>query len=141
MKDTRKTDRLMALTARLTEALLGDISALERGRPREMLSPKPDIQQLLALYAREAAAFAPSAVQALPKDARDELTEATKAFREVLKRHGSILTRMRKANEGMIRAIADDVARKKSAQRPYTPATPTPAKPRPPGAMIFNSVV
>lgn len=139
MSDPRKIERLMALTARLTDALLADIAALERGRPREMRSPNLDVQQMTSLYAREAAAFAPSAVQALPKDARDQLTDATKSFRDVLSRHGQILTRVRNATEGMIHAIVEDVAKKKNAQRPYVPAKP--AKTNSPGAMIFNSVV
>jgi hypothetical protein len=142
MSDPRKIERLMALTARLTEALTADIAALERGRPREMRSPSAEVQQLTALYAREAASFAPSAVQTLPKEARDQLTSATAAFRDVLARHGRILTRVRSTTEGMIRAIADDVARRKNAQRPYSPATTAaPAKPGGAGAMIFNNVV
>jgi hypothetical protein len=139
MSDSRKIERLMALTARLTEALSADIDALERGRPREMRSPGLEVQQMTALYAREAASFAPSAVQALPKDARDQLTAATAEFRDVLARHGRILTRVRITTEGMIRAIAADVAKRKSAQQPYTPVAPV--KPRAAGAMIFNSVV
>ncbi len=139
MSDPRKIERLMALTARLTEALSADIAALERGRPREMRSPSMEVQQLTALYTREAASFAPSAVQALPKEARDLLTAATAGFRDVLARHGRILTRVRKTTEGMIRAIADDVAKRKNAQRPYPPAAPV--KPRGAGAMIYNNVV
>jgi hypothetical protein len=142
MSDPRKIERLMALTARLTEALKADIAALERGRPREMRSPSNEVQQMTALYTREAASFAPSAVQTLPKDARDQLTNATAAFRDVLALHGRILSRVRNTTEGMIRAIADDVAKRKNAQRPYAPtATPAPVKPRADSAMIFNKVV
>ncbi|HWU25646.1 MAG TPA: hypothetical protein VN154_04525 [Rhizomicrobium sp.] len=139
MSEPRKIDRLLALTERLTEALLADIAALERCRPREMRSPSIEVQQMTALYAREAASFAPSVVQVLPKEARDRLTAATAAFREVLARHGQILLRVRNATEGMIRAIAEDVAKRKNAQRPYAPAAPV--KANTPGAMIYNKVV
>jgi hypothetical protein len=137
--DPRKIERLLALTERLTEALQADIAALERGRPREMRSPKPDVQQLTALYSGEAANVTLAAVNTLPKEARDRLTTATVRFREILTLHGRILTRVKSATEGMIRAIAEEVSRKKSAQRPYSP-TPA-AKPRSPGAMLFNNVV
>jgi hypothetical protein len=140
MSDPRKIQRLMALTARLTDALTADIAALERGRPREMRSPSTEVQQLTALYTREAASFAPSVVQTLPKEARDQLKAATAAFRDVLAKHGRILTRVRTTTEGMIRAIADDVAKRKNAQLPYA-APAMPVKPRGPGAMIFNNVV
>jgi hypothetical protein len=139
MSDSRKIERLMALTERLTEALSADIAALERGRPREMRSPSAEVQQLTALYAREAAGFAPSIVHALPKGDRDRLAETTANFRDVLARHGRILTRVRGATEGMIRAIADDVAKRKNSQRPYAPTMPT--KPPSSGALIVNSVV
>lgn len=136
--DPRKIERLLALTERLTEALEADIAALERGRPREMRSPGAEVQQLTALYSREAAGFQPAVVKALPPEARARLTEATARFREVLARHGRILTRVRTATEGMIRAIAEDVAKRKSAQRPYAPATL--AKPTSAGALLYNRV-
>jgi hypothetical protein len=137
--DPRKAERLMSMTQRLTEALEADIAALERGRPREMRSPQADVQQLTALYSREAAGFGPSAVQALPADLRARLTEATARFRDVLVNHGRVLTRVRSCTEGMIRAIADDVAKKRNAQRPYAPAQES--KPRSSGALLYNSVV
>ncbi len=136
--DTRKIERLVALTLRLTEALQADIAALERGRPREMRSHQADVQQLTALYTREAQAFSVDAVKSLPREARDQLTQATTRFREVLALHVRILNRVRGATEGMIRAIAEDVAKRRAAQRPYTPK---PAASRSPGALIHNSVV
>ncbi len=139
MSNTPQVDRLLVLTERLTEALLADIAALERHRPREMRSPGSEVQQMTALYTREAGGLSPSIVQALPNDAREKLTAATARFREVLAQHGRILLRVRNATEGMVKAIAEDVAKRKSAQRPYAPAAP--AKPGSPGAMIYNNVV
>lgn len=137
--NARNIDRLLALTERLTRALNDDIAALERGRPREMRSPTAEVQQMTALYTREAAQFPPSALNALPKEARDRLAEITARFRSVLVRHGRVLTRVRSCTEGMIRAIADDVAKKRNAQRPYSPAPAQ--KFRPPGPILYNKVV
>jgi hypothetical protein len=136
--DARKIERLVVLTKRLTEALQEDIAALERGRPRDMHTPKPEVQQLALLYTNEANGFSPETVEALPRDARDQLTAVTARFREVLALHGRILNRVRTATEGMIRAIADDVAKRRNAHRPYTP---NPGASRAPGALIYNNVV
>jgi hypothetical protein len=137
--DPRKIDRLMALTERLTQALEDDIAALERGRPREMRTPKADVQQLTVLYRNEAAHFTPAAVKDLPKDTRDRLEKATAHFKDVLAVHRRLVTRVKDCTDGMIRAIADDVARKRNAQRPYVPQNV--AKPKTPGALIYNRVV
>ncbi|MGB8365377.1 MAG: hypothetical protein ACLQUZ_16455 [Rhizomicrobium sp.] len=136
--DARKIERLVALTVRLTEALQADIAALERGRPREMHSHRPDVQQMTALYSREAQGFGVDVVKSLPPESREKLTRATARFREVLALHARILTRVRNATEGMIRAIAEDVAKRRNAQRPYAPQ---PAATRSPGALIYNNVV
>jgi hypothetical protein len=137
--DPRKIEKLLALTQRLTEALNDDIAALERGRPREMRSHRPEVQQLLALYGREVQALNNSAVNALPKEALARLTQVTTRFRETLALHNRVLTRVRNCTEGMIRAIAEDVAKKRTAQQPYVPVAKT--KPRGPGAIVYNSVV
>lgn len=137
--DPRKIEKLLALTERLTEALNDDIAALERGRPREMRSHKPEVQQLLALYSREVQSLNAAVAKGLPRDAQDRLMDVTAKFRETLALHNRILTRVKTCTEGMIKAIADDVAKKRAAQRPYTP--PVSVKPRTPGAIVYNSVV
>ena len=137
--EARRAERLIALTERLTAVLKDDIAALERGRPREMRSPNPDAQQLIALYRNETQGFNPALAEGLPLAERARLNEATARFREVLALHGRVVTRVKTCSEGMIRAIADDVAKKRSAQKPYS--TPATAKPRAPGAIIYNNVV
>lgn len=136
--DPRKIERLMALTERLTEALQEDIVALERGRPREMHTPRPEVQQLTALYRNEAAYFTLAVVNALPQEGRNRLSATTARFKEVLTQHGRVLMRVKTCSEGMIKAIADDVAKKRNAQQPYSPV---PAIPRGIGAIVHNSVV
>jgi len=137
--DPRKVEKLLALTERLIEALHDDIAALERGRPREMRSHTAEVQQLLALYTREANALGMAAIKTLPKAAHDRLTEATARFRETLAVHNRVLTRVKACTEGMIKAIAEDVAKKRAQQRPYTPPVNVP--PPTPGAIVYNNVV
>jgi hypothetical protein len=132
-----KIERMLVLTRRLTDALYADIDALERGRPAEMRSILPETQQLLAQYAREAAVVKTQA-RTLSADIRATLTEATLKLHEALALHERRLTRVRRASEGMIRAIVDDVERRRRVTRTYAPRS----SPRSPStAMLYNGVV
>jgi hypothetical protein len=133
-----KAERLVAMTARLTQALEADIAALESGRARELKSLDPAIQQLSLVYGREAAALTLQAAQALPGELRSALTEGAKRLSGLLARHQRLLTRMRGVSEGMIRAVADELDRRRLSARPYS-AKPA-GKPRSSGAMLYNSV-
>ncbi|MBU6442423.1 MAG: hypothetical protein KGR48_00810 [Alphaproteobacteria bacterium] len=142
-----RIDRLVIMAERLIEALSADIAALEKGRPREMKTLDPEIQTLSAQYTREAAQLAPAALQAAPAEARARLTAVTGRFQDVLALHGRLLTRIRGASEGIIKAVAEEVDRRRLRGRPYAPpgksyGGPAPA-PRPvsTGAMLYNHVV
>jgi hypothetical protein len=130
-----RTERVLALTQRLTEALLGDLAALDAGRPGEMRSILPETQQLLSQYGREAAAVK-NAAKMLSAATRLKLTGATRKLHDALAQHERRLTCLRNASEGMIRAIVDDVERKRRITRPYGPRPGI----RAPGAMLYNGV-
>jgi len=134
-----KIERVLALTERLTEALKGDIAALEKGRPREMRTIEPETQQLAAIYGREAASIPAATIKTLPAPTRARLADATTRFQDALRLQSRLLTRMKNASEGIVRAIAVDVERKRNATRPYgrTPAS----TPRPASALLYNGVV
>jgi hypothetical protein len=134
-----KIERLIALTDRLTETILSDIAALEKGRPGEMRVTAPDMQQLTLLYNREAATVDMAAAKSAPAPLRASLMQATKRFRETLALHARILTRMKNAGEGLIQAVARDVEKSRAAARPYGRMAPVTA--RTTGAMLYNSVV
>jgi hypothetical protein len=133
-----KIERVLALTERLTEALKADIAALEQGRPREMRTIEPEMQQLCALYGREAGSINAATIKTLPLPVRTRLAEATRRFREALALQSRLLTRMKNASEGIVRAIATDIERKRNATRPYGRSPVTPA--RPASAMLYNSL-
>ena len=132
-----KIERMLILTRRLTDALYADIDALERGRPAEMRTILPETQQLLAHYAREAAVVKTQA-RTLPADIRATLTVATVRLHEALALHERRLTRVRRASEGMIRAIVDDVERRRRVTRTCT-SRPSARAATP--AMLYNGVV
>jgi hypothetical protein len=134
-----RIERIVKMAERLIEALEADIAALERGAPSEMRTGDPEIQKLSAIYSREAATITMAAAKEASAPLRAALTAVTKRFAETLSRHVRIVTRVKAASEGMIRAIAEEVDRLNAPKRTYAPRSE--AAPRQPGAMIFNSVV
>jgi hypothetical protein len=137
MSTDARIERVVTLTERLTEALEADIAALERARPAEMRIISPEMQQLAALYARESATLRPQLVKTAAHPLHQKLVAATDRFRTTLASHGRLLARLRRATEGMIRAVAEEVERKRSVSRPYAPNL---AATRPPGALLYNGV-
>jgi hypothetical protein len=65
------------------------------------------------------------------------LTEATTRFRDLLGAQTRLLTRLRGASEGMIRAVAEEMERQSAPLRTYGAARGA----RPGGAMLYNTVV
>lgn len=130
-----KVERLLAMTARLTTALTMDVATLEQGRPREFKLIEPEFQRMASLYEREAVGFTRREMESLPAEKRAAYIASVKQLSELLKQQQRLLTRVRRVSEGMIRAVADELARRESAARPYTRI---PVGGRSPGAMLCN---
>ncbi len=135
--DTQKIELLIAMAERLILAIEDDIAALQAGRPKEMRTLDPEIQRLTLTYSREAANLDPQRAKSAPVELRRKFVTVTGKFREVLALHARLLTRMRRASEGIVKAVADEVERVRAPLRTYGPAV----HPRPVGAMVYNSVV
>ncbi|MDE2182243.1 MAG: hypothetical protein KGJ78_04415 [Alphaproteobacteria bacterium] len=134
-EDRERIERLIAMGERLTAAIEADIAALKAGRPKEMRTLDPEIQRLSALYGREAQAFTLERAKAAPPDLRKKFLAVTIRFREILALHARLLTRIRNASEGIIKAVADEVERVRAPLTTYAPASK-----RAPGAMIYNDL-
>lgn len=144
MSTDPKIESVVKMAERLIEVLRADIAALEAGCPRDMKTLDPQIQILCAQYTREAARLNRNALEAAPADQRARLTATTKEFRDALTLHGRVLTRIRNASEGMIKAVAQEVEKRRNRSRPYSgPHGAKPASPRPPASssLLYNSVV
>jgi primosomal protein N'' len=135
--DDERVERMLVLTRRLADALHADIAALDRGHPLEMRTIVPETQQLLSHYAREAAGLRTQA-RLLPQESRAKLIAETEKLHEALALHERRLSRVRRAGEGMIRAIVDDVERRKRVTRTYAPRPS--ARPASSNAMLYNGV-
>jgi hypothetical protein len=134
-----KLERLITMALRLIEAMQADIAALEAGQPQAMASLDPEIQRLSMLYSREAQALDPSRTKAAPDGLKKRLTAATTKFRDTLNLHQRLLTRMRHASEGIVKAVADEVQRQRAPTTTYAP--PKSGYHQANVAMIYNGVV
>jgi hypothetical protein len=140
MNDARvKVERVIALTDRLADMLSADVATLEHGRANELRTNDPTVQQLTVLYAREAAGVNAAVAKSLPLELRQKLAASTKRMNDTLARHQRMITRVRNASEGMIRAVAQEVERRRGFQRNY--ARVPAARPQSSGALLYNSVV
>ncbi|HEY0107673.1 MAG TPA: hypothetical protein VGB91_16450 [Rhizomicrobium sp.] len=137
--DGERIERLVKLAERLIEAIEADIAALKDGKPQQMRTTDPEIQRLSAMYGREAQGLSADAAKAAPAPLRRRFAETTRKFRDLLQLHARMLTRVRNASEGMIKAIAAEVDRRAAPTRTYNPRAASYGKP--PQAMIYNNVV
>lgn len=137
--DSERIERLVKMAERLMEAIEADLAALKAGKPQEMRTIEPEMQRLTALYGREAQGFTQDSVKNLPSPLRNRFFETTSRFRDLLNLHARMITRVRNASEGMIKAIADEVDRQAAPTRTYSRMPAAPA--RPAQAMIYNSVI
>jgi hypothetical protein len=139
MEDAPRIERLIILAEKLVVALENDIAELKNGRTTGLRTNDPEIQKLTALYTREAQGFDPRIAQSAPPTLRQRFMAITAKFREVLQLHARMITRVKNASEGIIRAIADEVERSNAPMRTYGPRPG--AAPKSSGAMLFNRVV
>jgi hypothetical protein len=139
MKDDGRIERLINLAERIITALEGDIAALKEGRADTLSTNDPEMQKLTVIYGREAKGFDPRLAQNAPPTLRQRFFAITAKFREVLQQHARMVTRVKNASEGIIRAIAQEVERANAPMRTYG-ARPG-YKPPSAGPMVFNKVV
>ena len=139
MKDDGRIERLISLAERIITALESDIAALKQGRTGSLSTNDPEIQKLTVIYGREAKGFDPALAQNAPATLRQRFFAVTAKFREVLQMHARIVTRVKNASEGIIRAIAMEVERSNAPKRTYGPRPGN--KPASSGPMLFNRVV
>ena len=137
--DRQKIELLITMAERLIGALEADIKALKAGRPQEMRMIDPEIQRLSAIYGREAAGLDPARAKAAPADVRRRFFDTTARFREVLALHTRLITCVRNASEGIVKAVAEEVERRRSSVRTYAPAA---ANYRPQaGAIVYDNLI
>jgi hypothetical protein len=139
MKDDPRIERLIVMAERIIVALETDIAILKEGSHKALATADPEIQKLTAIYGREAQGFDVRIAQSAAPTLRQRFFAVTAKFREVLQLHVRMVTRVKNASEGLIRAIATEVERANQPLKTYGPKLGY--KPQPSGAMVFNRVV
>ena len=109
-------DQLIALTERLTERLAEETRYFEARRPQDAVPGLEETQRLANLYRHESARVKAdrSLIESADLSQRMALMRATEGFESVLARHARAVEAARTVSEGIVRAIAAEVAQVRS---------------------------
>ena len=116
-----RVGQLITLTQRLTELIAMEAQAFEQRRPQDAAVHIEETSKLANLYRHESARVRanPAMVASAPLAQRIQLIRATEAFDAVLARQGRALDAARTITEGLVRAVADEVAAQRSTGTGY----------------------
>ena len=115
--------QLLILTSRLTDLLASETRAFEARRPQDAAASSEETQRLANIYRHEAARIRsdPGLIASARLEARHELVAATRSFEAVLSRHGRALQAAKIVTEGLVQAIAAEVAQTRGGPPGYGP--------------------
>ena len=126
---TDRVEQLILLTERLTELVAAQAQAFESRRPQDAAEQLEEASRLANLYRHESTRVRadPSLIASAPLAQRTRLVRATEAFDAVLARQGRALAAAKHITEGLVRAIADEVAAQRSEGASYGPRAAAPS--------------
>ena len=118
-----RVDQLIVLTERLTDLIALEAQAFEERRPQDVAPHIEETARLANLYRHESTRVraTPALVEAASGDQRGRLLRATEAFDAVLARQGRAIAAAKTVTEGLVRAIADEVASQRRQTACYGP--------------------
>jgi hypothetical protein len=120
---TDHVEQLTHLTERLTAMLVEQTRLFEARRPHEAAAITAQSADLATLYRRESVRIRanPGLLAGAPAAKRARLVEATRTFEAALTRHGRSLHGAMTITEGVVRAVAQEVARRRTPAAGYGP--------------------
>ena len=118
---SERVDQLVALTERLTGLVAEQAKCFESRRPQDAAAYVDEVGRLANLYRHESAKVRanPGLVSAAPPAQRTRLVRATEAFDAVLARQNRAVAAARTVTEGLVRAIAEEVAAQRQQGSTY----------------------
>ncbi len=118
-----RVNQMIALTERLTELIAAEAQAFESNRPQDAAALVDETSRLANIYRHESARIRsnPDLIAPAPAEDRTRLVRATEAFDAVLARQGRALEAARAVTEGLVQAIANEVAAQRSRGISYGP--------------------
>ncbi|HEY3796839.1 MAG TPA: flagellar basal body protein [Caulobacteraceae bacterium] len=119
---------MLELTERLTGLLADQARAFEQHRPQDAAKDLSEVTRLTNIYRAGSAHVRanPKLVADAPPLIRQRLLRATEAFEAVLERQGRALAASKTITEGLVKAIAEEIAARRGVGQGYGPG----AKPR-----------
>jgi hypothetical protein len=107
-----RVDQLILLTERLTGLVADQAKSFEARRPQDAARHVEETGRLANLYRHESARIRgnPGLIASAERKQRLRLTRATEAFDAVLARQARAVGAMKTVTEGLVRAIAEEVA-------------------------------
>jgi len=118
-----RVEQLTALTERLTAALRQDLADFEARRPQNAAPRVEQTARLANMYRHESARVRrdPSLIGGAPGPALAALKQATAEFEAVLARHVRAVAAAKTITEGLVQAIAEEVASTRAGAGAYGP--------------------
>lgn len=120
---------LIDLTKTVTARLLADCQAFEARRPQDVATSMPQTQALANQYRHESARIRtnPALLAEAAPAQRAGLLAATQAFEAMMARHARALAAAKTITEGLVEAIAKEVAATRLSGSGYGPKAAAPA--------------
>lgn len=118
-----RVEQLIILTERLTDLIAKQASAFEARRPHEAAQYVDEVAKLANLYRHESTRVRGNValVGGASLQRRQRLVRATEAFDAVLARQGRAVAAAKTVTEGLVRAIAEEVAVQRPTGAGYGP--------------------
>lgn len=122
-----RVEQLMALLAQLTARITAETQAFEARRPQEAQAGLAETQRLANLYRHEATRIRrdPSLIAAADPTRRYRLREAVTGFEATLARHARALEAAKVVTEGLVKAVAEEIAAARPQAAGYGPGVKT----------------
>ena len=114
---------LMILCTRLGAMLAEETKAFEARRPMDVQAGQAETQRLANLYRHESARIRqdPGLVQPASAATRRKLLVSVQGFEVVLARHGRAVYAAKTISEGLVQALATEIAAHRTSVTPYGP--------------------
>jgi hypothetical protein len=116
-------EAMVGLTERLTQLLAEQARAFEQHRPQDAAAGLPEVTRLTVQYRAGSAHVRadPKLVETAAPELRQRLLRATEAFEAVLERQGRALAASKTVTEGLVKAVAEEIAARRGIGQAYGP--------------------
>lgn len=115
--------QLISLTERLTSRLAEEIRAFEIRRPHLVAAGAAETMRLANIYRHEALRIRqnPTLLSGARPELKERLLKTTASFQATLDHHGRAVTSAKSLTEGLVHAIAKEVATRRNRSAGYGP--------------------